>query len=66
MAVCDPKDESYDGWDEYFERPKMDVMAPDRFAGPVGFIDFDRLRMKSENAINVNHRRCQIRTVRLK
>lgn len=41
-------------------------MAPDRFAGPVGFIDFDRLKAKAENSRNVSERRCQIRTVKLK
>lgn len=60
------KPEASDWYDESLSLPKMGVMAPDRFPGPVGFIDFDRLRMKAENGRSVKERRCQIRTVRLK
>lgn len=56
-----------DGWhDEPLSLPKMDVMAPDRFPGPIGFVDFDRLRAKAENGRNVSERRCQITRVRLR
>lgn len=63
--MIEPKQDS-DWYDESLSLPKMDVMAPNRFPGPVGFIDFDRLRAKAENGRNVKERHCQIRTVKFK
>ena len=65
-VLQDSKHEAAHGTDDHFEMPRMDIYAPNRFSGPVGFIDFDRLRAKAENGKNVSERRCQIRTVKYK
>jgi len=65
-VLQDPKHEGGDWFDDSLSLPKMDICAPDRLPGPVGFINFDRLRAKAENGRNVKERRCQIRTVRFK
>jgi hypothetical protein len=65
-VLSDPQHVASDWHDESLSLPKMDIYAPDRLPGPVGFIDFDRLRAKAENGRNVRERRCQIRTVKFK
>jgi hypothetical protein len=58
--------EAGDWYDESLSLPKMDIYSRDRLPGPIGFIDFERLRAKAENGRNVEQRRCQIRTVKFK
>lgn len=65
-VLSDPKHKANDWFDDSLSLPKMDIYASDRLPGPVGFIDFDRLRAKAENGRNVAERRCQIRTIKYK